>query len=78
MNLIDQLEEVNNERELFENLLKQTIEKRDEAIVTASRIVAGRDLKFDLIKLIKEHETDNSGRRPKVSIDEKTKEKISA
>lgn len=52
--LIKLLEEVNNEVELIENLIKQTLEGDKEATITAARIQAGRDIRFDLKKIEKE------------------------
>jgi hypothetical protein len=53
--LLDQLKATNNERELFENLLAQVMEGSKEAKITAARIQAGRDIRFDLEKIIKEN-----------------------
>lgn len=48
------LDQTNNQSELFENLLIQVIADSPEAKVTAARIQAGRDIRFDLQKIAKE------------------------
>jgi len=49
------LEQTNNESELFENLLQQVLgDGNGDPKVTAARIQAGRDIRFDLQKIAKE------------------------
>lgn len=66
--LLRQLEQNNNEDELFEALLTATLEPEtmtETATAIAARIQAGRDIRFDLQKVIKENENRNKrGLRP--------------
>ena len=56
MEIINQLNQINNEEELFEQLLHQVLGEDDgDPIRTASLIRAGRDIRFDLEKLNKDN-----------------------
>ena len=73
--IIKLLNEKNNEAELFEALLIATLEPKnpiikETALAIAARIQAGRDIRFDLKKVIKEN--DNSRLRNEVSGKEKS------
>jgi hypothetical protein len=55
--LINQINQLNNEQELFENLLNSVLEgDKHGAVVIATTIQAGRDLRFDLQKVLKEND----------------------
>lgn len=71
----------NNEDELFEQLLEATNDGLDVvARKAAARIQAGRDIRFDLEKIIKENDSkaNTSGVRPKKTGNVKTSPKIYA
>lgn len=69
--IMEYLAQVNSEQVLLEELLDQVLDNDDKMRITAARVQAARDIRFDLLKLIEEN--DHSGGRVEVPSKEQPK-----